>query len=336
MIRLAVDAMGGDNAPIEIVKGVNLAIEKFDDIEIHLFGDENEINKYLTPSPRVKIFHTSDVLDMGVEDPIKELRSNPEYSMFKAIKHVKDGNADAVVTSGPTQGAVVGGTLILRRIKGMKRVAICPFIPDFEGRTRILLDSGANVEFRPEHLLDFAVVASIISKSYFKIENPKVGLVNIGAEPGKGRAEDIEAYELLKNNPQINFYGNVEPKEMLTSDVDVLVTDGFTGNILMKSYEGAVKAFSDAIKKEVYSSFRAKMGGLLMKNAFKNIKSKANPDVVGGAIIVGIEGILVKAHGSSNAFAFSNGIRLARELAKEDIMSKVRVALEALHNEWKF
>jgi len=333
VIRLAVDAMGGDHAPVEMVKGVNLAIEKYDDIEIHLFGDENEINKYLTPSPRVKVIHTPYVLDMGVEDPIKELRTNPEYSMFKAIKHVKDGNADAIVTSGPTQGAVVGGTLILRRIKGMKRVAICPFIPDFTGRTRILLDSGANVEFRPEHLLDFAVVASIISKSYFKVDNPKVGLVNIGAEASKGRAEDVEAYELLKNNSQINFIGNVEPKEMMSTDVDVLVTDGFTGNILMKSYEGAVKAFSEAIKEEVYSSLRAKIGGLFMKKAFKNIKSKANPDIVGGAIIVGIEGVLVKAHGSSNAFAFSNGIRLARELAKENIMSQIRVAIEALHNE---
>ena len=179
-------------------------------------------------------------------------------------------------------------------------------------------------------------MASIISKSYFKVDNPKVGLVNIGAEASKGRAEDIEAYELLKNNSQINFIGNVEPKEMMSTDVDVLVTDGFTGNILMKSYEGAVKAFSEAIKEEVYSSLRAKIGGLLMKKAFKNIKSKANPDVVGGAIIVGIEGVLVKAHGSSNAFAFSNGIRLARELAKEDIMSQIRVAIEALHNEWWF
>ncbi|MGI6781255.1 MAG: phosphate acyltransferase PlsX [Acholeplasmataceae bacterium] len=333
MIRLAIDAMGGDNAPIEMIQGVNLAIKKYDDIEIHLFGDENIIREYLVETPRVKVYHAPEYLDMGVEDPIKALRQNPNYSMFQAIKHVKEGNADAVVTAGPTQGAVVGGTLILRRLKGMKRVAIAPFIPDFEGRTRILLDSGANVEFRAEHLLDFAVVASIISKSYFKVDNPVVGLVNIGAEPGKGRVEDIEAYELLNNNPSINFYGNVEPKELLSTDVDVIVTDGFTGNILMKSYEGAVKAFSNALKKEIYSSTRAKLGGLLLKKAFKNIKSNANPDVVGGAIIIGVDGILVKAHGSSNAFAFSNGIRLGRELAKEDIMSKIRIAVEELHNE---
>ena len=333
MIKIAVDAMGGDNAPVEIIKGVNLAIEKYNDIEIHLFGDELEIKKYLTDSPRVKVFHAPEFLDMGVEDPIKALRQNPNYSMFQTIKHVKDGNADAIVTAGPTQGAVVGGTLILRRIKGMKRVAIAPFVPDFSGRTRILLDSGANVEFRPEHLLDFAVVASVISKTYFNVENPKVGLVNIGVEPGKGRQEDIDAYELLKNSQLINFHGNVEPKEMMSTDVDVLVTDGFTGNILMKSYEGAVKAFSDAIKTEVKQSLRAKLGGLLMMKAFKNIKGKANPDVVGGAILVGVEGILIKAHGSSNAFAFSNAIRQARQLAKGDIMSQIRVAIGELHNE---
>lgn len=332
MIRIAIDAMGGDFAPEQIIKGVNIAINQIDDIEIHLFGDETEILKYLEPSPRVKIFHYPEFLDMGVEDPIKAYRTNPNYSLFQAMKQVKEGHADAVVSAGPTQGLVVGGHLVLRRIKGMKRVAIAPFIPDFNGRTRILLDSGANVEFRPEHLLDFAVVGSIISKSYFNIEKPVVGLINIGSEPGKGRAEDLEAYELLKNNHNINFYGNVEAKEMLAANVDVLVTDGFTGNVLMKSYEGAVKSFGDAIKDQIKNSFRAKLGGLMMKKAFRQIKSNTNPDVVGGAILVGIDGILIKAHGSSNAFAFSNAIQQARRLAKEDIINKIKVAIEELHH----
>ena len=335
MIKIAVDAMGGDFAPEQIVKGVNIAIEKHDDLEIKLFGDEKEIKKHLKPSSRVSIHHTDYFLDMGVEDPIKAYRTNQNYSLFLAMKSVKEKETHAIVSAGPTQGLVVGGHFVLRRIKGMKRVAIAPFIPDFNGRTRILLDSGANVEFRPEHILDFAIVASIIAKAYLNIDKPVVGLVNIGSEKGKGRQEDIEAFELLSNNKYVNFYGNIEPKEVLSADVDILVTDGFTGNILMKSYEGAIKAFGDGIKIQVHNSLRAKIGALFMKKAFKNIKENTNPDKVGGAILVGVDGILIKAHGSSNDYAFYNAIRQARLMAKEDIISKIKEAIEDTHkDEW--
>lgn len=335
MIKIAVDAMGGDFAPKQIVEGVNLAIKEHQDIEIILFGQEPQIRKYLIDNSRVTIVHSEDFLEMGVQDPIKEYRTNPNHSLFLAMKAVKEEKAQAIVSAGPTQALVVGGHFVLRRIKGMKRVAIAPFIPDFQGRTRILLDSGANVDFRPEHLLDFAIVASIIAKSYLNIDKPKVGLVNIGSEEGKGREADVEAFNLLKENKYVNFSGNVEPKEALTADVDVLVTDGFTGNIVMKSYEGAVKAFTDAIKEHVKKSFKAKMGGLLMKGVFSDIKENMNPDKVGGAIVVGVNGILIKAHGSSNALAFSNAIRQARSMAKEDIINKIVSAIEDTHkDEW--
>ena len=331
MIKIAIDAMGGDFAPEQIIKGVNLAIEKHDDIELVLYGDEELIKKHLIKNSRVSIVHTTDFLDMGVEDPVKEFRTNPNHSLFLAMRSVKEGETDAIVSAGPTQGLVVGGHFILRRIKGMKRVAIAPFIPDFNGRQRILLDSGANVEFKPEHLLDFAIVASIIAKSYLNIEEPKVGLVNIGSEKGKGRADDLLAYDLMAENKLINFIGNVEPKEMLFTDCDVLVTDGFTGNVLMKSYEGATNAFSTAIRKEVDNSVKVKMGALLMKSAFNNIKENTNADKVGGAIIVGVDGILIKAHGSSNHFAFYNAIRQARSMAKADIITKIKKAIEETH-----
>ena len=331
MIKIAIDAMGGDFAPLEIIKGVNLAVEKHDDIELVLFGNEEEINKHLVKNSRVSIVHTEHFLDMGLEDPIKEFRTNPNHSMFMAMKVVKDGEADAVVSAGPTQALVVGGHFILRRIKGMKRVAIAPFIPDFEGRQRILLDSGANVDFKPEHLLDFAIVASIVAKSYLGIENPKVGLVNIGSEPGKGRAEDLEAYKLMKESPLVNFIGNIEPKEILSCDVDVLVTDGFTGNILMKSYEGAISAFSKAIRSGVDKSFKAKVGGLLMKGVFSNLKENTNAEKVGGAILVGVNGVLIKAHGSSNGYAFYNAIRQAKLLANANIIEKITEAIEETH-----
>lgn len=335
MIKIAIDAMGGDFAPEQIIKGVNLAIEKHDDIELVLYGDEKLIKKHLKENSRVNIVHTTDFLDMGVEDPVKEFRTNPNHSLFLAMRSVKEGETDAIVSAGPTQGLVVGGHFILRRIRGMKRVAIAPFIPDFNGRQRILLDSGANVEFKPEHLLDFAIVASIIAKSYLNIEEPKVGLINIGSEKGKGRADDLLAYDLMAENKLINFIGNVEPKEMLFTDCDVLVTDGFTGNVLMKSYEGAIKAFSTAIKTEVENSFKVKMGALLMKSAFNNIKENTNAEKVGGAILVGVDGILIKAHGSSNDFAFYNAIRQARSMAKADIITKIKKAIEETHkNDW--
>lgn len=333
MIKIAVDAMGGDFAPKQIVEGVNLAIKEHQDIEIILFGQEPQIRKYLIDNSRVTIVHSEDFLEMGVQDPIKEYRNNPNHSLFLAMKAVKEEKAQAIVSAGPTQALVVGGHFVLRRIKGMKRVAIAPFIPDFQGRTRILLDSGANVDFRPEHLLDFAIVASIIGKSYLNIDKPKVGLVNIGSEEGKGRESDVEAFNLLKENKYVNFIGNVEPKEALTADVDVLVTDGFTGNIVMKSYEGAVKAFTDAIKEHVNKSLKAKMGGLLMKGVFSDIKENMNSDKVGGAIVVGVNGILIKAHGSSNALAFSNAIRQARSMAKEDIINKIVSAIEDTHKD---
>ena len=289
------------------------------------------IKKHLKENSRVNIVHTTDFLDMGVEDPVKEFRTNPNHSLFLAMRSVKEGETDAIVSAGPTQGLVVGGHFILRRIRGMKRVAIAPFIPDFNGRQRILLDSGANVEFKPEHLLDIAIVASIIAKSYLNIEEPKVGLINIGSEKGKGRADDLLAYDLMAENKLINFIGNVEPKEMLFTDCDVLVTDGFTGNVLMKSYEGAIKAFSTAIKTEVENSFKVKMGALLMKSAFNNIKENTNAEKVGGAILVGVDGILIKAHGSSNDFAFYNAIRQARSMAKADIITKIKKSLLRKH-----
>ncbi|PKK92608.1 MAG: phosphate acyltransferase, partial [Tenericutes bacterium HGW-Tenericutes-6] len=232
MIRLAVDGMGGDFAPEPMVKGVLHALEKFDNIDITLFGDETKMAPFLKQHPRLSVVHTPHYLSMGEKDPIKQYRTNKELSMFMAMQHVKDGKADAIVSAGPTQALVVGGHFIIRRMPTMKRVAIAPIVPSYDGRGRILLDSGANVDFKPEHLLDFAVYATVMAEKVMKRKNPQVALINIGTEDGKGREFDKETFALLKASKDINFYGNMEPKEIFLSECDIFLSDGFTANIV--------------------------------------------------------------------------------------------------------
>ena len=328
MIKIAVDAMGGDHAPKEIVLGTIDALNKFSDIEVLLFGDETQINQWTDGHERLKIIHTDVYLSMDEEDPIKAFRQNRDASMFLAMKAVKDKKADAVVSAGPTQALVIGGHFVLKRIDGMKRIALAPVLPSFDGKKRILLDSGANVELKPQHLVDLAIGAKIIATNYLKIENPKVALLNIGSEAGKGRYFDIETYKLLNENNQINFIGNIEPKEVFDSDVDIILADGFTGNIFLKSLEGMSSAFINAIKNEVNRSFKTKMGALLMKSGFKRIKNTSNPSNVGGAILLGVDGLLIKAHGSSDKTAFFNAIRQAKEMVEANVMPTIKLSLE--------
>lgn len=308
-IKIAVDAMGGDYAPKEIVEGVNLAIKNNPDLELVLFGDTEQINKYLVPNDRVSIVHASDKLDMGVKDPIRAIRSNKELSLVKAFASVHDKVCQGAVTCGPTQGVVVAAHMIVKKVEGMQRIALCPIMPEFGGKSRLLLDVGANVELRAEHIVQIAHFASTYLKMSNNVENPLVGLVNIGSEPGKGREVDKEAYEALKNDPAINFYGNIEPKEMFFSDCDVLVTDGYCGNLVLKTLEGTAKAVGEELKASIKSSLWSKIGYVLfMKGAMKKFKKKVSGDDVGGALLFGVDGVIVKSHGSSNAFTFSKAI----------------------------
>lgn len=328
MHKIAVDLMGGDHAPESVLDGVKLALAEFDDIEITLVGDETKVPNDIKEHERINIVNTDVVLDMGVEDPIKEVRKNPKASLFLAMREVKDERADVVISAGPTQAVVAGGHLILRRIPGIKRVGIAPFIPDFNGGVRILIDAGANLELRPEHLVDYALISTVIAENLLHIENPKVGLLNIGTEPGKGREVEREAHELLSNTKTINFGGNVEPKELLNSNFDIIVTDGFTGNILLKSYEGAAISFGKAIKEEIMGSFKGKLGGLFLKGNLKSLKEKMDSSHVGGALVLGVNGLLIKAHGSSNGLAIYNAIRQAREMASNEVYDLIKKAVE--------
>lgn len=328
MIRLAIDGMGGDYAPEPIVKGAILALEKYNNIELTIFGDKSKMEPFLIEHPRLKVIHTESYLDMGVENPVLEFRNNKEHSLFKAMKYVKDGNADALVTAGPTQAVVVGGQLILKKMKNMRRAAIAPIIPSYDREGKIMLDSGANVDLTAEHILDLAIYASIVAEEVLNRNKPKVALINIGEEEGKGRKIDIEAYDLLKANENINFIGNLEPKEVFTSDADILVTDGFTGNIVMKTMEGTAKGLGMILEREIKSKFRNKIGYLFMKPALKNFKKSLDASEIGGALVVGLNHVLIKAHGNSNDFAFYNAIRQAKNMVERDVINKVKNILD--------
>jgi glycerol-3-phosphate acyltransferase PlsX len=305
---------------------VNLAIRKFNDVQFVLYGDETSISTLLEPSNRVTVVHAPKKIDMGEKDPIGEIRRNHDSSMVKAFQAVRDHEADGVVTAGPTQGTVAAAHLVIRRIQGMKRVALCPLLPELGGKRRFLLDVGANTELRPEHILQLAQYASIYMREVKGVEKPLVGLLNIGTEPGKGRELEKETFVLLKDDPNINFYGNVEGKELFSTPCDILVTDGFTGNMVMKTCEGVAKAIGNFLKEEIDTVPR-KIGYLFMKKVFKAFKKKMNPDEIGGANLFGVDGIVVKAHGSSDAYAFSNAIGQARLAVLGNVIEKMKAII---------
>lgn len=328
MIKLAIDAMGGDFAPKEIVKGSVLAVKTFEDISLRLYGDIDKIKPYIEDHPRIEVIDTKHYLDMGVENPIAEYRKNKEHSLFKAMKAVSDNEADGIVTAGPTQAVAVGAQFIIKKMDQMRRMGIAPIIPSLDGRGKILLDSGANLELPSEFFVDFAIFANIIAKRLFNIEEPKIGLVNIGVEENKGRVQDVEAYNLLKKDNRFNFIGNVEPKEVFVTDADILLADGFTGNILMKSMEGAATGLGKILKREIKSSFFSKIGALFMRKSLNKFKKSLDASEIGGAMLIGINGIVVKAHGSSSSHAFFNAIRQARKMVEMNIIEEVKKELK--------
>ena len=324
MVKLAIDIMGGDFAPLEIIKGVDIALTRFDDLELTLYGDKEIIKKNLKSVSKVKVVHAPKHINMGEKDPINAIRQNRDTSLVMAFQAVRDHLADGAVTAGPTQGTVAAAHLVVRRIKGMKRTALCPTLPELGGKTRLLLDVGANLELRSDHILQLAQYASIYLREVWGIPQPLVGLMNIGTEPGKGRELERETFNLLKTNANVNFHGNIEGKEIFTTPCDILVTDGFTGNMIMKTCEGVAKAVGIFMKDEISKSLIRKIGYLLMKNVFTNFKKRLSPDEIGGANLFGVDGVIVKAHGSSEGYAFSNAIAQARKTVLGKVIEKMK------------
>lgn len=327
MIRIAIDANGGDHGVNTTVPAAMMAVKKFPNIELILYGDEEKIKPLLTNSERITVVHTATTLSMGEKDPVHAIRSQRDASLCMAMKACKNGEADACVTNGPTQCVVVGGHLLIRRLPEMERVALCPFVPNFDGKPRMLLDVGANVELRPEHLGNFAIFASVVAKELFGRKNPTVGLLNIGSEPGKGREFEKEAFNYLNSMPNINFKGNVEPDEMVNCPTDIVVTDGFTGNICMKAIEGTAKTMGKMLSREIKSSIGGKIGYLFMRKNLNRFKKSMSTKEVGGAILFGLTKMVVKAHGNSDPETYFSAIRLAKEMVEVDVINKVVAAL---------
>jgi len=323
MIKIGVDANGGDFGVNTTVPGAMKAISMFDDIEIVLYGDENRIKPLLTNSERISIVHTEKTLSMGEKDPMRAVRREKDSSLCMAMYAAKNNEVDAVVTSGPTQCVVMAAHVIIRRLPQMERVALCPIIPNFDGKHRLMLDVGANVELKPEQLGQFAIFATIADKEIFGVKNPTVGYLNIGSEPGKGREADKEAYYYLKDLKGINFYGNIEPDQAINCPTDIILTEGYGGNICLKAVEGTAKTMGKMLKQEIKASLGGKIGYLFMRKNIKRFAKRMDSKEVGGAMIFGINKPVVKAHGNSDPYAFASAIKQVRQMVESNIIEKV-------------
>ena len=334
MITIGVDAMGGDFAPKEQIGGVNLALKEMPDIACVVFGDENKIKPYLDAAhmSRVTIVHTDKTVDMGEKNPIREMRNNPDSSMALALKALKKGDIDVCVSSGATQALVAGAHMLVHRMKGFKRTAIAPLIPSISRQNTILLDAGANVEIRPEHMLQQAYFASIYAHEILGREHPQVGLINIGTEPGKGRSLDQEVFELFSDTDLFDFVGNVEPKQVLDPPCDILISDGFTANIVMKTVEGTAKGIGTMLKRALTSTLPGKIGALFAGRRLKAFKKELSAEEIGGALIYGLSAPLIKAQGASKAYGFYNGIRQGKRVVEREVFPKVKAIIDKERN----
>ena len=326
MVNVAVDAMGGDNAPGEIVKGAIEAINENKNVKVFLVGKEplilEELKKYTYDRSQLEVVHAEEVIEMA-EPPVMAIRKKKDSSIVKGMNMVKSGTCDAIVSAGSSGAILVGGQLIVGRIKGVERPPFAPLIPTLNG-VSLLVDCGANVDARASHLVQFAKMGSIYMENVMGIKNPKVGIVNIGAEEEKGNALVKETFPLLKNCPEINFIGSVEAREIPNGVADVIVCEAFTGNVILKMYEGVGGAFLKKIKEGMMSSLRSKIGALLVKPALKETLKSFDTEQYGGAPMLGLNGLVVKTHGSSKAIEVKNSILQCLTFKEQNINEKIK------------
>ena len=331
MIRVAVDAMGGDNAPGEIVKGAVDAVSRKKDIQVLLVGREDavgeELKKFSYPKDQIRVVPASEVIETE-ELPVNAIRRKKDSSIVVAMNLVKSGEADAFVSAGNSGAVMVGGQLIVGRLKGVERPPFGALIPTEKG-VSLLLDSGANVDARASHLVQFARMGSIYMEHVIGISKPRVGIVNIGAEEEKGNALVKETFPLLKECRDINFTGSIEAREIPHGGADVIVCEAFTGNVILKLYEGTGAALISMVKKGMMSSLRSRIGALLVKPALKNTLKAFDASQYGGAPLLGLKGLVVKTHGSAKAVEVSNSIIQCVTFKEQQINEKIKECLEA-------
>lgn len=329
-ITIAVDAMGGDNAPKEIVKGAVLAVQDRTDIKVILVGKEeiilNELNGYEYDKERIIIVNADDNITNN-ESPVLAIRRKKNSSIVIALNLVKAGEADAFVSAGSTGAVLAGGQLIIGRIKGVERPPLAPIIPTIEGAS-LLVDCGANVDARPSHLVQFAKMGSIYMENVLGIKNPRVAIVNIGAEEEKGNALVKETFPLLKELPDINFIGSIEARDIPYGYADVIVCEAFVGNVILKLYEGLGSALINKVKEGLMSTIRSKIGALLSKSALKNTLKAFDYSRYGGAPLLGLKGLVVKTHGSSKSNEIRNSIIQCVTFTEQKIKDKIEMNLK--------
>ena len=325
MYKLSIDAMSGDLGSPIVVKACQAFLSKHDDVELYVTGKKEE----LTELENLNHVHIVDARDLvGMNDGIMSVRRKKESSMVKAVTLANDGTTDGVVSCGSTAAFYTSAMLFLKRIEGVEKSCLMAVVPTYNGKGVCMLDVGANALNTAEQLHDFAVMGNVYAKNVKGIANPKVALLNIGAEDKKGDEVHVETHKLLTADETINFVGNIEGREILLGDVDVIVTDGFSGNIALKTIEGTASLVMTMIKESLLSSLVSKIGALLIKKQMKVLKAKFDYKSVGGALMVGFEKAVVKAHGSSDEVAFENAMELAYKMVKQDVVSQMREGLK--------
>lgn len=326
LVKVALDGMGGDNAPLEIVKGAVEAVNESNKLKVYITGTEElinaELSKYTYDKERIEVVPTTEVIAMA-EPPVMAIRKKKDSSLVKAMNLVKEGICDGLVSAGSTGATLVGGQLIVGRIKGVDRAPLAPLIPTVNG-TSLLIDCGANVDARSNHLLQFAKMGSVYMESIMGVKNPKVGIVNIGAEEEKGNALVKETFPLLKNCPDINFIGSVEARDIPYGMADVVVCEAFTGNVILKMYEGVGGALISKVKESMMSSLKTKIGALLIKKSLKETLKAFQTEEYGGAPMLGLNGLVVKTHGSSKSKEIKNSILQCISFKEQNINKKIK------------
>jgi glycerol-3-phosphate acyltransferase PlsX len=327
-MKIAIDGMGGDNSPSEIIQGSVMAVNEFD-VELIITGPEDviskELQKYDYPKDKITILNASEVVSTN-EPPVMAIRKKKDSSLYKALELVKKGDAEGVVSAGSTGAFMAGSLFIVGRIKGIDRPALAPVMPGKNGPFMVI-DCGANAECKPANLLQFAIMGKVFFQNFMSIDNPSVGLINIGVEEEKGNELTKASYQLLKNS-SLNFAGNIEPRDVSDGDVNILVCDGFVGNTVLKMYEGVASNIFNMLKKEIMSSTISKIGGILLKPVFKRFKKKFDYKEYGGAAFLGVKGICIKAHGSSDSKAIKNAIWQAKKACDNKLIDKIKDELE--------
>ncbi|MGW6379767.1 phosphate acyltransferase PlsX [Peribacillus butanolivorans] len=326
-MKITIDAMGGDNAPKAQVLGAMKSVEAFSDVEITLVGNKAEISPYLTEHDRISVIHTEEKI-LSTDEPVRAVRRKKSASMVLAAQQVADGEADACISSGNTGALMAAGLFVVGRIEGIERPALAPTLPTIDGKGFVLLDVGANSDAKPEHLLQFAIMGSVYAKKVRGIEKPRVGLLNIGTEEKKGNELTKHAFTLLQQSSEISFIGNVEARDLLNGPADVVVTDGFTGNMVLKTLEGTAMSVFKMVKTALMSNLKSKIAAALVKPELKGIKNKMDYSEYGGAGLFGLKAPVIKAHGSSDANAVYNAIRQTRDMVSHDVIPTIAKTIE--------